>query len=196
MATSSIAALIAGLALGLLGLALVRQSWIRRQGSHLYLMIAGWTLMLVSVWPFVIALGPDLGVTAAFIAPMLGAVGVLAQGISHRVTSPALKAAPVSDGGRSRWVASLRTLSVAALAGPVSLGVTLIASIALFRLTQTLSWTLADSLFAALVFAPLGWAGFAVVCALDAPLRWRTATLVGLAILFAICALLLPPSVS
>ncbi|MBL4538995.1 MAG: hypothetical protein JKP96_10030 [Oceanicaulis sp.] len=48
MATSSIAALIAGLALGLLGLALVRLSWIRRQGSHSRLMMAGWGLMIAS----------------------------------------------------------------------------------------------------------------------------------------------------
>lgn len=196
MATSSIAALIAGLALGLIGLALVRQSWIRRQGSHLYLMIAGWALMLLSAWPFVIALGTDLGVTAAFIAPMLGAMGVMAQGMSRPVSAPALKAAPVSNGDHSRWMASLRTLSVTALAGPVSLGVTLIASIALFRVTQSLSWNMADSLFVTLLFAPLGWAGLAVICALDAPLRWRTTALVGLAILFALFALLLPPSVS
>ena len=196
MATSSIAALIAGLALGLLGLALVRLSWIRRQGSHLYLMMAGWGLMIVSVWPFVIALGPDLGVTAAFIAPMLGAMSVMAQGMSRPVTAPALKAAPISNDARPRWMASLRTLSVAALAGPVSLGVTLIASIALFRLTQSLNWEMPDSLFTALVFAPLGWAGLAVICALDAPLRWRTAALVGLALVFALIALFLSPPVS
>ncbi|WP_421859554.1 hypothetical protein [Oceanicaulis sp.] len=197
MATSSILALIAGLALGLLGLALVRRSWIRRQGSHLYLMIAGWVLMLASVWPFVLALGPDLGVTAAFIAPMLGAMGVMIRGMTRPVAAPALRTALVStEASRPRWLASLRTLSVAALAGPVSLGVTLIASIALFRLTQSLSWDMADSLFTALVVAPLAWAGLAVVCALEAPLRWRTAALIGLSLVFALIALALPPSVS
>jgi hypothetical protein len=159
-------------------------------------MMAGWALMIVSAWPFVIALGPDLGVTAAFIAPMLGAMSVMAQGMSRPVTAPALKAAPISNDTRPRWMASLRTLSVAALAGPVSLGVTLIASIALFRLTQSLNWEMPDSLFTALVFAPLGWAGLAVICALDAPLRWRTAALVGLALVFALIALFLSPPVS
>ncbi len=141
-------------------------------------------------------LGPDLGVTAAFIAPMLGAMSIMTQGMSRPVSAPALKAVPVSTGDRSRWMASLRTLSVAALAGPVSLGVTLIASIALFRLTQTLNWEMPDSLFATLVFAPLGWAGLAVICALDAPLRWRTAVLVGLALVCALIALFLLPPVS
>tara|TARA_R100000306_G_scaffold61076_1_gene62745 strand:- start:844 stop:1434 length:591 start_codon:yes stop_codon:yes gene_type:complete len=196
VATSSIAALIAGLALGLFGLALVRLSWIRRQGSHSRLMMAGWGLMIASAWPFVFALGPDLGVTAAFIAPMLGAMSIMSQGMSRPVSAPALKAVPVSTGDRSRWMASLRTLSVAALAGPVSLGVTLIASIALFRLTQTLNWATPDSLFATLVFAPLGWAGLAVICALEAPLRWRTAALVGLALVCALIALFLSPPVS
>lgn len=196
MATSSIAALIAGLALGLLGLALVRQSWIRRQGAHSRLMMAGWALMIVSSWPFVFALGPDLGVTAAFIAPMLGAMGVMTYGMTRPIPTPVLRTAPVSNGERSRWTASLRTLSVAALAGPISLGVTLIASIALFRLTQSLSWTMADSLFATLMFAPLGWAGLAVICALEAPLRWRSSALVGLALLFALIALLFSPPVS
>ena len=196
MATSSIAALIAGLALSLLGLALVRLSWIRRQGSHSRLMMAGWALMIASAWPFVIALGPDLGVTAAFIAPMLGAMSVMAQGMSRPVTAPALKAAPISNDERPRWMASVRTVSVATLAGPISLSVTLIASIALFRLTQVLSWDMADSLFATLVFAPLGWAGLAVICALEAPLRWRTAALVGLALVFALIALLFSPPVS
>ncbi|CAN0292513.1 unnamed protein product, partial [Chrysoparadoxa australica] len=89
-----------------------------------------------------------------------------------------------------------RTLVVAALAGPGSLGGTLIASIALFRLPQTLNWEMPDSLFATLVFAPLAWAGLAVICALEAPLRWRSAALAGIALVCALIALFLSPPVS
>lgn len=193
MATSSIAALIAGLALGLIGLALVRQSWIRRQGSHLYLMIAGWALMLVSAWPFVIALGADLGVTAAFIAPMLGAMGVMSQGMAQPLALTGAKTTPASGTDAPRWFASLRTLAVTGLAVPVSLIVTLIACVALFRLTLSIGWSMPDSLFTVLLFAPLGWAGLAVISTLAAPLRWRTLALVALALGFGALALVLSP---
>lgn len=195
MSTSSILALVAGLALGLLGLALVRQSSLKRQSAHTGLMMAGWTLMGVATGPFVIALGPDLGVTAAFIAPMLGAITLLTPGMAQPVGAPANAVSPANQ-ARAKWVAILRTIAVSGLAGPVALAVTLIASIALLRLTQLIGWSMPDSLLVVFLFAPLGWAGLAVITALEAPLRWRTTALAGLAAAFTLLALLLPHSVS
>lgn len=196
MATSSIAALIVGLALGLLGLALVRQSWLKRQTTHTGLMITGWALMTIAAWPLVIALGPDLGVTTAFIAPMLGAMALMTPGISLPVGRPATNAAATASQQRSRWFSTLRTVAVSLLAGPVALGVTLIASIAIFRITQVMGWTMPDGLLVVFLFAPTAWAGLAVVCALETPLRWRALALAGITALFAILALVLPPSIS
>jgi hypothetical protein len=195
VSTSSILALVAGLALGLLGLALVRQSWLKRQTGHTGLMMAGWALMGVAVIPFVAALGPDLGVTSAFIAPMMGVMALLAPGMSQPVGAPAGAPVPAPQ-SRKRWVASLRTLAVCGLAGPAALAVTLIASIALLRLTQLIGWSMPDGLLLVFLFAPTAWALLAVVSALEAPLRWRSAALAALAAAFTIAALLLPPSVS
>ena len=195
MATSSITALIVGLALGLLGLALVRQSWLKRQHGHTAIMVAGWALMAVAAVPFVVALGPDLGVTTAFIAPMLGAMTLMTPGMSQRVGAPASAAASAPQ-ARGRGYATLRTLGVSLLAGPFALGVTLIASIALLRITQVIGWSMPDGLLVVFLFAPIAWAGLAVVSTLEAPLRWRTLSLAGLAALFAVLALCLPPVVS
>ena len=196
MSTSSILALIVGLALGLLGLALVRQSWLRRQLPHTGRMMAGWALMIIATGPLVYALGPDLGVTTAFIAPMLGAMGLMSPGMIQTVGAPSSTATATIASPRPRWFSSLRTVAVSLLAGPVALGVTLIASIALFRLTRLIGWSMPDSLLVVFLFAPIGWAALAVVCALEAPLRWRCAALAGLTAAFAILALLLPTSVS
>lgn len=195
MSTSSIVALVAGLALGLLGLALVRQSWFNRQGAHVGLMASGWALMSIAAVPIVFALSPDLGITTAFMAPMLCAIALLGPGMSQPVGAPSSAVSPTTE-SRARWRASLRTLAVGLLAGPAALIVTLIASIALLRMTQAIGWSMPDSLLMVFLFAPLGWAGLAVISALDAPLRWRSASLAGLAALFAILALLLQPSVS
>ncbi len=195
MATSSIAALIVGLALGLLGLALVRQSWLRRQTRHTGLMATGWSLMILATAPLVVALGPDLGVTTAFMAPMLGAIALLSPGMIQPVGAASNAVSPASA-SRTHWLASLRTLIVCLLAGPAALTVTLIASIALLRMTQGIGWTMPDSLLLVFLFAPLAWAGLAVISALDAPLRWRSASLAALAAVFAILAFLLPPSIS
>ena len=195
MATSSIAALIVGLALGLLGLALVRQSWLRRQTRHTGLMATGWSLMILATAPLVVALGPDLGVTTAFMAPMLGAIALLSPGMTQPVGAASNAVSPASA-SRTHWLASLRTLIVCLLAGPAALTVTLIASIALLRMTQGIGWTMPDSLLLVFLFAPLAWAGLAVISALDAPLRWRSPSLAALAAVFAILALLLPPSIS
>lgn len=195
MSTSSILALVAGLALGLVGLALVRQSWFNRQGAHVGLMASGWALMIIAAIPIVFALSPDLGLTTAFMAPMLGAIVLLSPGMTRPVGMPSSAVTP-TPASRTRWRASLRTLAVSLLAGPAALIVTLLASIALLRMTQAIGWSMPDSLLMVFLFAPLGWAGLAVISALDAPLRWRSASLAGLAALFAILALLLPPSVS
>jgi hypothetical protein len=195
VATSSITALIVGLALGLLGLALVRQSWLRRQTRHTGLMATGWSLMILATAPLVVALGPDLGVTTAFMAPMLGAIALLSPGMTQPVGAASNAVSPASASG-THWLASLRTLIVCLLAGPAALTVTLIASIALLRMTQGIGWTMPDSLLLVFLFAPLAWAGLAVISALDAPLRWRSASLAALAAVFAILAFLLPPSIS
>ena len=195
MSTSSILALVAGLALGLVGLALVRQSWFNRQGAHVGLMASGWGLMIIAAIPIVFALSPDLGLTTAFMAPMLGAIVLLSPGVAQPVGAPSSAVTP-TPASRTRWRASLRTLAVCLLAGPAALIVTLLASIALLRMSQAIGWSMPDSLLMVFLFAPLGWAGLAVISALDAPLRWRSASLAALTALFAVLALLLPPSVS
>jgi hypothetical protein len=151
--------------------------------------------MILATAPLVVALGPDLGVTTAFMAPMLGAIALLSPGMTQPVGAASNAVSPASASG-THWLASLRTLIVCLLAGPAALTVTLIASIALLRMTQGIGWTMPDSLLLVFLFAPLAWAGLAVISALDAPLRWRSASLAALAAVFAILALLLPPSIS
>jgi len=180
-----------GLALGLVGLALIRRAWFNRHGHHKVSMFAGWSLILLSPFPLASALGGDLGVTTAFIPPSILAMVIMASGLATPAPLPSGQTRiPTSLPERS-W-AGLRTLAVAGLAGPGALIVSTLASMSLFKGVQLLGWQTSDALFTGLLFAPLSWAALSVFTAMDSPLRWRSSVMALLAVCFgALCGLLM-----
>lgn len=191
MPTSQILELAFGLALGLTGLALIRRAWFNRHGHHLGAMSSGWGLVLLAAFPLAHALGGDLGVTSAFIAPMLLAMAIMTLGLFAPAPLPDGQAKASTPQVRSNSMASVRTLAVIGLAGPGALIVSTLASMALFQSVTLLGWQTSDALFTGLLFSPLSWAALSVIAALDAPLRWRAGVLLALAVVFAALSALL-----
>jgi len=161
-------ALAAGLVLGAAGLGLIRQAWLQRQNRHSVALASGWGL---------VALGGDRGATTAFAVPILAAIALMSVGLARALPAAPVKAVSAPDRDRARWYASLRTIAVIALCGPLAMTVAALAAMALFQVVLLAGWSMADALFTAMLFAPLAWAGLAVWAALDAPLRWRTGVL-------------------
>lgn len=108
------------LAGGALGAALLRRSWLRRNGSAIALIMAGWAillgLLLASAW----LVGPVKGVAAACVMEGIGALSVIWLGRVRRKAVRLREAEavpePLEEPGRF-WRGVLRTL----LAGPLAM---------------------------------------------------------------------------
>jgi len=170
-------ALAAGLVLGAAGLGLIRHAWLQRQNRHSVALASGWGLVALAALPLSHALGGDRGVTTAFAVPILAAIALMSVGLARALPAAPVKTVSAPDRDRALWYASLRTIAVIALCGPLAMTVAALAAMALFQGVLLAGWSMADALFTAMLFAPLAWAGLAVWAALDAPLRWRTGVL-------------------
>lgn len=108
------------LAGGAFGAALLRRSWLRRNGSAIALIMAGWAvilgLLLASAW----LVGPVKGVAAACVMEGIGALTVIWLGRVRRKAVRLREAEavpePLEESGRF-WRGVLRTL----LAGPLGM---------------------------------------------------------------------------
>nr|KIS32435.1 hypothetical protein TQ38_11665 [Novosphingobium sp. P6W] len=108
------------LAGGALGAALLRRSWLRRNGSAIALIMAGWAillgLLLASAW----LVGPVKGVAVACVMEGIGGLSVIGLGRVRRKAVRLREAdavpEPLEEPGRF-WRGVLRTL----LAGPLGM---------------------------------------------------------------------------
>lgn len=175
----------------LAALAVLYFAW-RQKRRRLRLVMLGWGLMLLSLWPWVEAAGADSGPAIGALVVMLGAIALIGSTAQWRSAGGRRAVHRAAPGPRAsanfldRRARVLRGTLRALVAGPLSLAAAFSMSLLAFAL---LPWSEADRLITMAGLALILGAGAMAWSAADPRLLRPTATLLAVTL---ICAPLLP----